>query len=319
MHRAMGWKTRLAVALAASAAGCAPSADVQDQEQPALVSGRVASATIPTGSFAYFVPDRPRDVALLVHGYPWPDDSRTIPQLIDHAVSYVTRWQSFADEQGMILIAPAFGSGDFAGYRELFGRRIDADAFADSLAQSIGARFIDGFDGRFYLYGHSAGGQFAGRFLVRHAERLKGVVISAPSTYPFPDASVPWPYGMAAVVRSAELSGTPETGKDPANAAGAEFRPDPAGWLEALEVPVAVIVGSADDEPRADYPGQTGKTRIERAQAWVSAMGELARSNEKTDHLSLTLVEGVAHDPVALTVRSQELLLRDARPRPSDR
>ncbi len=310
-------KTRFRLAVAAWAILCAPMGGAQDVPQLPIDRGEVASTTIPMGSFAYYVPTNPRDVIILVHGYPWPDNSRSIVQLIEHAESYVERWQPFASKEELILIAPAFGTGDFAGYRELFGRRVDADDFVTFLVDAIGHQYNDGFDGRFYLYGHSAGGQFAGRYVVKHPERIKGAVLSAPSTYPFPDPSVQWPYGMGSVFRTAEFSGTQETGKDPEKSAGTEFHPNSDGWITAAtEVPIAVIVGAADTETRSEHPGQFGKTRIERAGAWVDAMRNLATSNGNAAIVSLTLIDGVAHDPVALTEPAQELLLglKEARP-----
>ena len=289
---------------------CAAAAHAQNLSDLTLERNSLATVTATHGSFAYYVPVDPTDIAVLVHGYPWPDDSRSMDQLIEHAKSYVARWQPFAAMHGLILVAPAFGSGDFAGYREMFGRRVDADEFLNELVDEFGERFIPGFDGRLFLYGHSAGGQFAGRYLVTHPDRLKAVVLSAPSTYPMPDTTIEWPYGMAPTLRTAELSGSAETGKDPANAGGAEFHPDPEGWIRAAtQVPIMVIVGSADTEPRSPSLGQKGENRIERAASWIVSMQSLAKSNGGDAVISLSLIEGIGHDPVALAEPSQELLV----------
>src|ERR1700690_3860926 len=74
------------------------------------------------------------------------------------------------------------------------------------------AKHIPRFSGQFSLHGHSAGAQFAARYLVTHPSRLEAVVLSAPGAYPFPDPALPWPNGMAAVVRD-ELSGSADDGK----------------------------------------------------------------------------------------------------------
>lgn len=291
------------------ALGSLCSVKAQDFSDISLGTEEVSTVITPLGRFAYYVPADPEAVLVMAHGYPWPDDSQSLDDLLKHAESYVRRWQPFAAEHGLILIAPAFGSGDFAGYRDLFGRRIDADAFVNALADEVGGRFVPDYERRIYLYGHSAGGQFAGRFLVAHPDRLKGVVISAPSTYPFPDSTIAWPYGMAPAVRTSE-SGSTETGKDPYQSEGATYRPDPSSWLKAVStVPIRVIVGLADTETRSASPGQLGVTRIERAQAWVEAMDELGRANGANPSISLTLVEGIAHDPVALTKATQGLVV----------
>lgn len=83
------------------------------------------------------------------------------------------------------------------------------------------------------LHGHSAGAQFAARYLVTHPERLEEVVLSAPSAYPFPDAALPWPDGMARVVRD-QQSGSRDDGKAPDRAAGTVFVPRPGAGSRPL-------------------------------------------------------------------------------------
>ena len=101
--------------------------------------GRVTLKQTELGTFAVYVPNEPRDVLVLVHGYPWPDGTRTMSQLADHVTDYANRWHSFAAERQLILLVPAFGSGNFLGYRELFGARIDSDEFVHRAALSSGA------------------------------------------------------------------------------------------------------------------------------------------------------------------------------------
>ena len=112
------------------------------------------------------------------------------------------------------------------------------DEFVNLLADTAGREHIPGFAGRFSLHGHSAGAQFAARYLVTHPHRLDEAILSAPSTFPMPDPGIPWPNGMAAAARS-------------------EFGPRAAGWLEAAtEVRVTVLVGSRDTQRRPPAPAQ---------------------------------------------------------------
>jgi hypothetical protein len=108
--------------------------------------------------YASFIPDYPTRLLVLAHGYPWPDGSRTDDELATCAEEAVDRWRSFASQQRVILVAPAFGGSEFAGYREMTGPR----------------------------------------YLVAHPGQLENVILSAPSTYPLPDPVVPWPNGMGA-------------------------------------------------------------------------------------------------------------------------
>ena len=72
-------------------------------------------------TFASFVPDLPRRVLVLAHGYPWPDNSRTDGELLAHASARVEAWKDFAGSHGVILVAPVFGGTAFPGYREMAG------------------------------------------------------------------------------------------------------------------------------------------------------------------------------------------------------
>src|ERR1700683_543263 len=134
----------------------------------------------------------------------------------------------------------------------------------------------------FSLHGHSAGAQFAARYLVTHPHRLDEAILSAPSTFPMPDPGIPWPNGMAAAARS-------------------EFGPRAAGWLEAAaEVRVTVLVGSRDTERRPPAPAQQGATRIERAVVWVESMCRHAESRDKAATIRFVAAEGLDHDEEAM-------------------
>jgi hypothetical protein len=136
------------------------------------------------------------------------------------------------------------------------------------------------------------------------------VVLSAPGAYPWPDPALPWPNGMAPVLRD-ELSGSAADGKAPDQAAGSVFAPRPAGWLEAAsDVFVRVLVGSRDTEPGPVEPGQRGTTRIERATEWVASMNRHATANDRAPAIQLIRAEGLDHDEAAMAVPAQEILAR---------
>ena len=263
-----------------------------------------------TGRVASFIPSAPVRVLVLAHGFPWLDGSRSDDDLAAYAKEAVDRWASFAEAHQALVVAPVFGGRDFGGYRALFGRRTDADEFVNATVDEAGAQHIPRFSGQFSLHGHSAGAQFAARYLVTHPSRLEAVVLSAPGAYPFPDPALPWPNGMASVVRD-ELSGSADDGKPPDQAAGSVYVPQPSGWLAAAsEVAVSVLVGSRDTAPQAPEPGQRGSTRIERATAWVSSMNQHAVSNGRTPMIQFVQAEGLDHDEPAMALPAQEILAR---------
>jgi hypothetical protein len=123
------------------------------------------------------------------------------------------------------------------------------------------------------------------------------VVLSAPSSYPFPDPAIPWPNGMAPAGRHG-----PGTSRAP-------FIPKPASWLTAAsKVSVSVLVGSRDTQPRPAAPGQHGSTRIERAVAWVDSMRRHAEASHVVPTIELVLAAGLDHDEESMAVPAQQIL-----------
>ena len=110
------------------------------------------------------------------------------------------------------MIAPAFDIENYAsdenapggsawGYRALDGHTATSDEFVHLIVDRF--KKLDAkYDGKFYLYGHSGGAQFANHYLVVHPDRLHGVVLSTPAIYAMPDPDTPWPVGMQARKRT---------------------------------------------------------------------------------------------------------------------
>ena len=164
--------------------------------------------------------------------------------------------------------------------------------FVSQLVKAAAREHVPRFGGRFSLHGHSAGAQFAGRYLVTHPQMLKQVILSAPGTLPMPDPGIAWPYGMGTVT---------DTGG---------FTPERAGWRAAGEVSVTVLVGSRDTEPQWPAPGQSGTSRIERATGWVARMRQHAGAGGKVPTIQLVMAEGLDHDEEAMAIPAQEILAR---------
>jgi hypothetical protein len=242
---------------------------------------------------AYYVPDAPRHVLVLAFGYPWPDRTASDTKILSYARINLVRWTQFADRRHILLIAPALGGTNFFDFRALGGRLIDPDVFVNALLDGPANKVFPELRGRFCFYGHSAGAQFAARYVIAHPERLECAVLSAPSTYPMPSTSVPWPYGMAPSDR------------------GARSEIEPKNWVEAAtDAPITVIVGSSDLELRPDAPGQVGETRLSRGQAWVESMQALATSHHQASHLSFTEIAGVDHDEFLMAKAARRVLER---------
>lgn len=209
-----------------------------------------------SSSIASFIPANPDRVLVLAHGYPWPDGSRLDNDLLAYAQAAVRRWAAFAETHRAIVLAPVLGGQEFPGYREMRGRAIRPDQFVNLLVDQAAREHIPHFAGRFSLHGHSAGAQFAGRYLVTHPERLDEVILSAPSTFPVPDPGIPWPNGMATAGIHDDIGS--RASEAASGQASAGFTPEPVGWLTAASaVSVTVLAGSRGSHggPRPENTG----------------------------------------------------------------
>ncbi len=213
---------------------------------------------------------------------------------------FLLRWRRFARRHGLLLVAPAYDRlryQSYGGYRGLFGRDIGADVFLDRIMGHLRKKFPDLSD-KFYLYGHSAGGQFVVRYAVRHPHRLLGAVASAPGRYAFPTKKAAWPYGMGRLRRRIRYrrSGVERW---------VDIQPDTRGWLQATQIPLTVVVGSLDQERQPRRPAHEGWDRIETARRWLRAMDALAQSQGSQSRLRWVLVPEVGHSSKRLTKAAQ--------------
>jgi poly(3-hydroxybutyrate) depolymerase len=285
---------------------CTVPAEMDAQGSRDAERGQVVRKKTKHGDFVQYLPRTANDILVVVHGT--PGDGENEMALAD---KFIRRWTKFADAHRVMVIAPAFdnpnfGSRDTAdapgvptgGYRGLFGRVIGSDEFVHEILDQVKDR-VPGYDGRFYLYGHSAGGQFASRYCVRHPDRLKGAILSAAGRFSYPDDAVPWPYGMR------HTFATPNKNEPKVRI---RINTDPEGWAKAATLPIVAIVGAADTEEQPTRPAHVGKTRIDLARSWVNAMTSYAKSKNLQPRIRLEIVPGVGHDSARLTPRCQELL-----------
>lgn len=159
---------------------------------PTLIPGKITENQDTYGTYYLYTPTTPSDPPqslVVIHGTPAKDLSAG-----ETAFYYAEHWAPIAEEQGWLLLVPAFNQADFSsrkgeitdsltGYRGLFGREIGADEWVIRLLGLARAQ-LGWEESPFLLYGHSAGGQYAGRFLVSHPELMQRAVISAAVTYP---------------------------------------------------------------------------------------------------------------------------------------
>ena len=248
------------------------SAEVVEHDPARGTILRRALRTDPGQEFLLYVPKRAArgaSIVVTVHGV-----SRNVQE---HAELFAP----FAEEQGVVLIAPSFTPERNEGYQRLSeeGAAQRADRALDAIVDEVAA--ATGADGsRFRLFGFSGGAQFAHRYVLAHPERVISAAIGAAGWYTFPDSRTPYPYGLGA---------SPERGK---------LRFDPGRFLR---VPIAVFVGVADTTGGENFrrdelvDAQQGTTRRERAKRWVDAMNRAARQRRLAPSASYHEVAGIEH------------------------
>jgi len=193
---------------------------------------------------------------------------------------HATLFAPYAEQYGVILVAPCFTREAHAGYQWLEGERggrradLDLDAMLEDVASLTGADIR-----QCYLFGFSGGAQFVHRYALAHPERVARVVIGAAGWYTFPDSAVPYPYGLGPSGARADL----------------RFDPD-----RFLRVPMAVLVGGDDAGVESlrrnpDLDRQQGTVRRERARTWVAAMRQAATTRGLPPLVTCEEVPGIRH------------------------
>ena len=193
------------------------------------------------------------------------------------------------------------------GYRSLDGRTTKPDEFVHSILKQL-KKLAPSYDEKFYLYGHSAGAQFANHYLMVHPDRLKGVILSAPAIYAMPDFDTVWPNGLKQRERVLDWGDGPHPFK---------ISHEKKKIVKAVQIPIAVVIGSKDTKHMSDKPQQGGTTRVARARHYVNSMTHFATQNEVTSNVQLVLVPKIGHDSAGLTKAAGKSLIEIFRIQPN--
>lgn len=258
----------------------------------------------------YFPKARASRTLFLAHG----STSDPKRDMVQACKKYATKWISFANSQKVIVIAPVFDVENFAssqsgkfgsgGYRGLVGRHIDADELVIKLTKKYGA-FTTSRDNRILLTGHSAGGQFTCRFLVRHPDQIASAVVGSAGRFSYPNPSANWPYGAGPTSGTIRWSET-ETRK-------IDVKPNLDSWARAATLPVFAVVGADDVEPQPKRPGHRGTTRVELAQSWIDDMNKLAAERGANGTAQVIVVPRNGHNGADLPTAAQSAFMKSRR------
>ena len=176
-----------------------------------------------------------------------------------NAEDYTEQFTDFADRQRYVVLAPYFPEGE--RFQQLgIGEDEETIRFDErtlGLVAEIGGR-LNVETERFDLFGFSAGGQFANRFLYAHPDRIRSVVVAAPGTVTVPTDRYRWPMGLRNLDTLAKVH---------------------VNLDRVRQVRVMLIVGEDDEDDEnlreTDEANRFGETRLERArslhEAWEDA------------------------------------------------
>ena len=179
-----------------------------------------------------------------------------------NARSHVLSFAECAEHYGVAVLAPRFSRKHFPDFQRLGRERrgCRADLALQMMLDEVHRLSGLAID-RFSLFGHSGGGQFVHRYAMAYPEQVNAIAIGAAGWYTLPDPLNKYPYGIAPNNNLPELHFNAE---------------------QFLRIPAAVFVGERDcmrdatlrQSERVDQC--QGRTRIERARNWVTAMQEAA-------------------------------------------
>ena len=266
------------------------------------VTAQVQLHSSAVGDYQLYLPKTPaKNILVVAHGMLGKNQ-----QAAQQARTYAERWIPYAEQHGLIIIAPVFDderfgnlSQGYGGYRNLFGKYIGADDFVNRLVAQYSRQTSSGSN-QFYLYGHSAGGQFVARYSVTHPERIIQAVISAAGRYSYPDTSAAWPYGAGRLNKTINWDNGAVVRQE-------RVSPQLINYAKAADK-VQIVIGALDTKAQDKRPAHIGKNRIELANSWAASMNNLAHSYNMAGNIRVHQVAGVGHDSARLTTHAAYLL-----------
>ena len=213
-------------------------------------------------------------------------------------------WKAYADQYNALILAPEFDKFDFPGSLSYHSGGIYDIATGDekpekewtfSIVDRIfdRAKFLTGsVQKKFFLYGHSAGGQFVHRYLTfKSGSRVARAVAANAGWYTLPLFTIDFPYGM---------------GDSPANSSNLKT-------LFATDL--TILLGDRDTRQTKNL-SQTreakdqGPHRLARGKFYFQIGQEAALRNNLQFNWKLKTVAGVGHSNKGMASTAASILLK---------
>jgi dienelactone hydrolase len=205
----------------------------------------------------------------------------TIHGISRNAEEHIQGFIAQSERNGAILVAPLFSKEHFPRYQQL-GTNVQqerADMAFDHVLQDV-HEWLGIAPAAMRMFGFSGGGQFVHRYAMFYPKRVARMVLAAPGWYTFPDPERKYPYGLKSTIDWPQLSFSLE---------------------KFLPIPTLVLTGEEDDLRDKDLnkaraiDSFQGLNRIERAERWVSANRNLARSYDIPADFRMEIVPNASH------------------------
>ena len=184
---------------------------------------------------------------------------------------------SYAKKQNMILIAPHFAADRFPDYNCLGKDGERADKKLLRILDEVKKEFSI-TEKKIFLFGYSAGGQFAHRFSLGYPQHIEKLALGAPGYYTLPDYDTAFPQGLDNFPGNKKIN-----------------------MKSFYRIPLCLVVGSKDTQRGSSLPvspgidERQGKNRYARAVNWITAIMEGSLQNGfHTEYLFKSL-PGCAH------------------------
>jgi pimeloyl-ACP methyl ester carboxylesterase len=205
----------------------------------------------------------------------------TIHGISRNAEEHIQGFIAQAEKQKIILVAPLFLKEAFPRYQQL-GTNMQqerADMAFDHVLQDV-HECLGLTPAPMRMFGFSGGGQFVHRYAMFYPKRVARMALAASGWYTFPDPDRKYPYGLKPTRSWPKLF----------------FKLE-----KFLSIPTVVMSGEEDDlrdkdlNKAREIDSFQGLNRIERAERWVSANRNLARSYDITADFRLEIVPNASH------------------------
>jgi dienelactone hydrolase len=221
--------------------------------------------------------------------------------------TYRDTWARYSRKYGFLLLVPEFPKDEYpvkayqqGNLRDRQGKPVPPEGWTFSIIEKLfdHAKALTGSQvDNYYLYGHSAGGQFVQRFvLFMPKARYSRAIAANPGFYTFPTQEKVYPYG---------LKGTPIAGPIEPAVFGRDF----------------VLMLGAEDTNRNNMPNrlktkqpdEQGKTRPERGTNYFRTATDLAKAADTKFKWRLVQVPGVGHSAPRMSGPAAQELFAEPR------